>query len=648
MYKVLFVIICVFVFVNSSTFADNIFLPDSDIEAVKDKLTTERFKEPWAGHIALANDICDPASKQYGDPAAVDSGFEQQNTATRGSLICRRMGRWMDMLGFAYRLSGDEKYAKHGTTLILAACEKLPLDGDVMSVNLPGGRGDMIRSLGFAYAMFGDYMNAQQKDIIFKTAVPYIEDAISKAQDPQTGWYKYHNWNGVNGGAIGIFSLAAANDYPMQTQKWLKDAIEIVNRWIEYGFDGQGAYLEGVSYSSYGLDNSLLFLTALYNTKGENLFVNPRLKQIPQFYALSLLPGEDVYEARNDSYYGGIKAQMLALAKFNNDGLAKWLSDKTAKTEFWHQLLWDNDAKPLTPKQAKVPLAQYFQGRGLCIWRSGWEKDDVMFSVEAGKYYSVTHNQADKGHFTLYGFGYRWACDAGYANNREPLGRGQTAAHNCVLIDGKGQAVSGSGAGTDGKIIDYENNDKYGYALADCTDAYNVNNHGDAGAVVKKAYRHTLFVRASGGNPAYAVILDDIVKNGEPREYCWQMLSWPDLEIAIEGTKARVSPKKPAGADKNAKMFVFLDAQSPLTLSLDVCDVGDDKKPSQYPRLRGITNAVNPYFAAVLVPTTGKMPQVRFDNSPTEKLICVQWPDKTDMISWDKAGKTKPLFSSKQ
>ena len=47
-----------------------------------------------------------------------------------------------------------------------------------------------------------------------------------------------------------------------------------------------------------------------------------------------------------------------------------------------------------------------------------------MFSIEAGPYYPVTHNQADKGHFTLYGLGERWAVDPGYANEHEPKGRG--------------------------------------------------------------------------------------------------------------------------------------------------------------------------------------------------------------------------------
>ncbi len=646
MYKMLFVIICVFVFADSLTCADNIFLPDSDIEAVKAKLTTGQFKKQWQEYLADAEAMCDPSSSKYADPATVDGGFEQQKTATRGSLICRRLGGWMEATGFAYRLTGQEKFAIHGTALILAACEKLPVDGEIMSVNLPGGRGDMMRALAFGYTMFGDYMTAAQKGVILKTATPYIEDAISKAQDPNTGWHKHHNWNGVNGGAIGLFALAIANDHPQLSRKWTTAAVEIINRWLENGFDEQGAYLEGVSYSSYGLDNSLLFFTAMHN-KGVNLFNHPRLKRIPYFYALSLLPGENVYEARNNSDYGGIKAQMLATAKFNDDGLARWLSNKTAKLHIWQEIMLDNNTKPLNLKQAGVPLAEHFSGRGLCIWRTGWEKDDVMFSVEAGKYREITHNQADKGHFTLYGLGYRWACDAGYANDREPLGRGQTVAHSCVLIDGQGQALSGAGLGTDGAILDYDDNDKYGYALADCTDAYNVNNRGGEGVGVEKAYRHTMFVRPANSNPAYAVILDDIRKDDAMHEYCWQMLSWPDLEFTIDGDNATVSPKKPASTGKDAKMYVFLNAQSPLTVAEDVFDAADNKKPSVYPRLRGVTQAVNPYFAAVLIPTTQAKPKVTFKDTPTEKIIRLQWPNKIDTITWSKTEKTKPVFSTK-
>ena len=235
-------------------------------------------------------------------------------------------------------------------------------------------------------------------------------------------------------------------------------------------------------------------------------------------------PGERVYDARNDSSYSGLNVSVLGLAAACESGLYRWLWDNTGSDKSFLRLLWANDVVPIDPAGAGVPTAKHFRGRGLCIWRTGWTKDDVMFSIEAGPYYPITHNQADKGHFTLYGQGERWAVDPGYANEHGPKGRGQTLGHSCVLIDGKGQALSGAGWGTNGVIAEYENNDRYGYALADCTEAYNQNNRGTAGAGVEHAKRHAFFVYPREGAPAYAVVMDDMRKDAEPHDFVWQMM----------------------------------------------------------------------------------------------------------------------------
>ena len=95
--------------------------------------------------------------------------------------------------------------------------------------------------------------------------------------------------------------------------------------------------------------------------------------------------------------------------------------------------LWENEVAPLDPMDADV-LSAYFPGRGLVVLRTGWDVSDVMFSIEAGPYYDVIHNQADKGRFTFYGLGGRWAIDSGYGNMgpSAPTGRDQTIAHNSM------------------------------------------------------------------------------------------------------------------------------------------------------------------------------------------------------------------------
>jgi len=262
---------------------------------------------------------------------------------------------------------------------------------------------------------------------------------------------------------------------------------------------------------------------------------------------MSNLPGERTVEARNDANYAGLSNPLFPLLAMRQESpLAQWLWERCGGGTHPLQIVWESSIAAEEPA-AEEPLAEHFEGRGLCVFRTGWEKEDVMFSVEAGPYYKVTHNQADKGSFTLYGLGQRWAIDSGYGNNREPGGRDQTVAHNCVLVDGVGQAISGAGAGTNGKILEYADNPSFGYCLADATDAYNKNNHNQPGAVVKHALRHAFFMRPRDGVPAYAVVLDDIEKDDAEHEYTWMLHTAPAIDIETGDERAMLRPYSASG-----------------------------------------------------------------------------------------------------
>jgi hypothetical protein len=101
------------------------------------------------------------------------------------------------------------------------------------------------------------------------------------------------------------------------------------------------------------------------------------------------------------------------------------------------------------------------------------------------------------------------------------------------LIDGGGQARSGCGTGTNGKILSFEPSSANvpGYALADATEAYQHNYYNEKGVGARKALRHNLFVQPFDGAPAYAAVFDDIEKDDAKHDFTWQMLTWPDKEF---------------------------------------------------------------------------------------------------------------------
>lgn len=447
--------------------------------------------------------------------------------------IGRTLTNWMEALGWAWTIKGDEKYAEAGVRLLMDTVALYPVTQEWMSARgtMAGGRGDFMRGLAMGYHFFGDRLTAEQRAAFAKCARGYVEHFLGEANNPKTWWYGPHNFNGVCGGAAGMLTLVLDGEDKIWSEL-REQCAAVMERWFDASIDVEGAYVEGAGYSQYGYANSLQFAWFWREAGGRDLFKHPRIKKLSQFYALSMLPGRTEMDARNDSNYVTVGFECMLLSVFNQDGLASWLLQRSKRKFFpLGLLLEDRMAKPVSPEDT-IPKDMLFPGRGLCIWRTGWGADDVMFSTEAGPYYRVTHNQSDKGHFTLYAYGDMWAIDPGYGNdNQFKDSRCHTLAHSCVLIDGGGQARSGCGTGTNGKILAFENDERMGYALVDATEAYqrNVNNQPGVGA--RKALRHNMFVRPFQGAPAYAVVFDDIEKDDEPHDFTWQMMAKNDKAV---------------------------------------------------------------------------------------------------------------------
>ncbi len=547
-----------------------------ELPEFRERVETGENARVWAEVLARAEALCDPDSPSYASPEKLDAmPAGEVRIVVLAHSFGRRLTDWMETIGFAYQMTGDERFAAHGVALLGAASLRLPVSDPRIAKGFAGARGDIMRGLAVGGDWLGEAMTPEQRQQWAETSAAYVRNILAEANRDGIWWVPYHNFVGVAVGAAGCLALQLREFYPEEADSWLAECTGLVRRWLDEGFDDQGAYFEGTGYSVYGLTDAVLFAEALRRDGGENLFMHPHLLKVPDFYAMSLLPGERVLEARNDAGYAGLgNPLVLRLAEAQESGLAKWLWERCGGGQSPLRIVWDNDVPAVDPVSLGAPLAlaRHFEGRGLCVFRTGWDRADVMFGIEAGPYYRVTHNQADKGHFTLYGLGHRWAIDSGYGNDQDPEGRAQTVAHNCVLIDGQGQALSGAGLGTNGTIASFEDGPSHGYALADCTEAYNRNSRGTPGAVVQRALRHVLFVRPAEGVPAYAVVLDDIGKDDAEHDFTWLMHTPEDMVITLGEGSALLQPtaasgnafvETPEGVDEQGQCVWALDIEEP-------------------------------------------------------------------------------------
>lgn len=654
-----------------------LFFKSSDVRTLKDRARNAAYKPLWDEILRYADRLCTPGDRLYADPVDFVEKARNDKEKNLTHRYPRNLSVWMETLGFAYTITGKKKYKNHAVKLLHAGIDKAILDALDGSI-FWGVRGDMMRALAIGLDQFSPAMTPEERAPVVAVARTRIEALVQEIANPESqfhSWTMPHNFSGVTGGGAGMLAIALRNDFPEEFPKWIDLAETIVINWLNASFDDQGANVEGVDYMQYGLGNSLMFADALCRLQGRKTIIeHPAVKMVPYFLAMQILPGESGYEARNDSRYDSDRAEskgtgapsiLLLASGFNGavqpSPLAAWLWTQSRRTEKnIMQLAWNYLGIEQLGSQVKdptalipVPYGTQFKQRGLCVWRTGWTKNDTYFATEAGPYFPVTHNQGDKGHFTFYGLGYRWAVDVGYGNNHNPTGRAQTFTHSCVLVDGKGQALSGAGVGTDGEVLDYINNNAFGYALIDAKSAYNKNNKNMPGVPLTKALRHSFYMRPSEGVPAYAVVIDDIEQEGTSHDFTWQMITWEDMTVEeSEGGTFHVTPP---GSGSRPRMVVRVTAATDLALAHEPLPLsgapGHD--PLNYIKLTAKSQSTaNPQFVALLAPLPAGYkhePKLSTRTIAQGTLISIEWADRIDRILWngDKATLMNPVKPKK-
>jgi len=365
----------------------------------------------------------------------------------------------------------------------------------------------------------------------------------------------------------------------------------------------------------------------------------------------------------------------------------------------------DSAGLPLDMGKLGLPATHVFPYQGLFITRSDWSDEAAYLNVLARQdaWYD-RHENVDRGRFVFAAHGRRWAIDRpwGTAQRSEdhnlvhidgkaqveaklPGARGK--APNARLIkhgdfDASGKQLTPTGS---------ENPGAYSYAVLDLGNAYNwmwVHSwdkpgegwepecrsfkeigwpwkragqperlHGCDNRVVpkynflgcnfwrkpynpvEKAYRIACLVR---GHHPYAIIADDIKKDGAPHDYGWYMQLPLDLEEKGQSGNdivlGEIGEKQQDGKPVKGSRRMLVRFVSPQNISVKVAqyELGTNKytgKPIMANRLIGSIKSVEPRFKVMLFPyLEGEvLPRTRLSGAT----LTVAWDDQTDTLTFE-------------
>lgn len=486
----------------------------------------------------------------------------------------------IEILGAAYRLTGDRRFGAHGARALVAAAGRLTTDESFLARGFYYSRTFYVRALGFGYDWLWDVLSPDERRLVKTTLLGFVQDIHERSQTDSWGRRPLHRvWNWAPGlmGACGIGMLAMEGETRLAEKAILFDCRRHLRDYLVLGIDADGCCHEGPNYIGYGIGAGVEFVEALRLQGRGDLFVETNYHLIPPWLIAETLPDGRRWNNLSDCGHGqaawpvymyacgrlaelarggaavsgearwpaaNVRSPLDFLQQFAEApgprrlgyaslaGLMGWAwqrgpgriapADYSARESLAHVLLYEPCA-PAPDPALLLPLGIHFRGRGLVVSRTGFGPDDVYLAVEAGPH-AAGHDQSDKGTFTLYAYGGDLAIDSGYGNDGDPLKSGSSHAHNVVLIDGEGQPMRYHNQSS-GRITGFQHSPLLDWIRVDAAEAWNVRYDSDLTPMamprVAKAERSFLFVRPRDGAPPYLVVYDDIVKDAREHDYTW-------------------------------------------------------------------------------------------------------------------------------
>jgi hypothetical protein len=500
-----------------------------------------------------------------------------------------------------------------------------------------------LQSLAYAYDMSGATATPAERAEIRQAMRTYLDympvhfNYYCQAYNPYTG-----NHGMTVGASMGLAAIALWDDVLPSGRDSLQAALtfgdQLVQKCSTDILGADGSYREGVLYAGWVVRMAAPYFEARRRFDATDLAADPRWRHLVEWLCYELDPAGggrtlNLNDSPSSTRPLALHGTVLEWAQARwSDPLAKYLhkhvvgtygydyglyADRVA-TVLWSQSMWD--VSPAT----RLPRSHLFASRGLYFYRSGWKTaavgNEVLFSFFSGPFFGG-HAQEDQNQFTLTAFGRHWATDCGGVGTTQTPK--ETAAHNLILVDGRGEHNAGNSIGTDGRIAAVQISSFADYLRGDAMQAYATyspfNAPGqpfptsdwswgyDGGNPLQRASRVCLVVKA-GETPAYVVVADDIRKDDAVHDYDWLLHTESTHNFDLASDPAEITA--PQGA-----LDVYFAHPRPADLSLTWAPFTHGGVDPPTRRLVARAHTIEPRYCVVLVPRANGTPAPAYSAS---------------------------------
>lgn len=465
--------------------------------------------------------------------------------------ISREVINRLIILGYAWQVTGDEKYARRAWEEAENICNYPDwCTGHFLAT------AEMALAASIAYDWFFDYLNEEQKSLLSSTAWEYaIEPAINGNH-----WFTWskNNWNSICYSGIGIACMSFAEQDEEKATQFLAKCFRNMPIAFE-NFTPDGVYAEGPGYCQSGMNAIVYYIATSRNFFGSDF----GMADIDGFKKLGYFPvyittptgmfnfgdnkAEQCFTPVLHWYANELNAPVLCAYQMNDmpEAFTPDTSENTernggGKENALSSLWYNRDYGKVTSFDGE-PLCVQLEsdvGQELVLMRSAYLQDDATFAAIKGGYNFINHGDLDIGTFVFDSMGERWAEELGpgaydapgYFLNTPAGGRWKNYPKRA---EGQNTLVINPNATLDDQYVlaecgfeSFSENENGGTAVLNMTDAYRMNG---ASEVTRE---FTLY------NNYTCLSVSDKVKCIVPSDIYWFMHTKAQIEITENGKEA--------------------------------------------------------------------------------------------------------------
>lgn len=510
----------------------------SDFDRVRELAKTDSYMKKVVDDLITQADM---VLKQKLMTYKYDDSIRTLNTA-------RQLESRMQLVGFAYQMTGDRKYAQYA----LDSLNQLSDFPDLNPVHIIDS-GSYGTGIAVAYDWCYDaFTEEERKNICENVKRLYLSvfpadfygriPAKSVTNNDITicmpglsnKWISnFNTW--VNSGGVAM-AIAFMNDYPEICSDFLSNSI----RSTEYSMKGlypKGGWLESSNYW-YHVSRSLMYIcSSLENVYGtdfnllsfpgteETAVTNMAIRSMVGNYNYHDAAEEKIYASHPMSYFGKHFNQRGVLAA-RRATIEKAFDERMGNVDVYTADALFYDPTVSADEISELPRVKASEGVELFSVHGDYKDYDSLFFASHGGPTTAYHVHNDNGDFVFDLNGVRWACALGSEDYNSSLPenekyRKRPEGHNTIVINNT--ADYNQLANTYDPIIKSEEGEGGAYAVYDMSSSY-----ADADSFKRGFY--------IGDNFRTLTVRDEIKLNKDNSEIYWFMHTTAEAYVLDERT----------------------------------------------------------------------------------------------------------------